>query len=82
MPLSTDVSIQSVELGDEFVQVSYVEHRDADRDTGIMEMRVLIVPRDVLDEGEMEDLIDSCRAVLDKAKLVQRNPPATFTRPR
>lgn len=76
------VSIQTVVFGDQGVQITYIEEKGVDRDTGIAEIVTLEVPHEVLPTPLLEDIVDAAEAIIDEARVMRRRPVEQFKAPR
>lgn len=76
------VSIQTVVFGDQGVQITYIEEKGVDRDTGIAEIVTLEVPHEVLPTPLLEDIVDAAEAIIDEARVMRRRPAEQFKAPR
>lgn len=77
------ISIQTVVLGDQGVQITYIDNdKGVDRDTGIAEIITLEVPHEVLPTALLEDLVDSVESIVEEARVMRRRPVDQFKAPR
>jgi hypothetical protein len=75
------IEIHSIIINEAAVEISYAEEPDANRTTGIMKIRTIMIPR-MLVADEMAELIEAATAVVDAGLVADRSPAATFTRRR
>lgn len=73
------MQIQNVAFVNEGLQITYMEDRDFDEQTGIVEVRVLSIPHEVITHELMADLQDSVLQIVDAAAIARRRPAASFT---
>lgn len=73
------VSIQSIMFGATTIEVSYFEERDTDRDTGIQEIRTVMVPTSLVAD-ELGELAEDLEQLLNRVGVLRRNPPAVLSR--
>lgn len=73
--------IQSINFGDNGVEIVYAEPRDIENleKTGILRTRVVMCPARLV-EDEITELIDDASHLLDKVLLHERNPETTTFR--
>lgn len=76
------VSIQTVVFGDQGVQITYIDDKGVDRDTGIAEITTLEVPHEVLPTALLDDLVDSVETIIDEVRVLRRRPVEQFKAPR
>jgi hypothetical protein len=75
------IEIHSVMINEAAVEISYAEEDDANRNTGIMKIRTIMIPRALVLE-EMAELVEAATAVVDAGLVADRSPASTFTRRR
>ena len=73
------VDIQSVAFAPGQIEIVYAEARDTDSQSGILELRTLILPSQVVEDAAMEAL-DAIQQLLDAALLAKRSPLAVMKR--
>lgn len=75
------VDVQSLMFGERGVEVSFIDPDGFDQESGILQIKTMQVPFDLIEE-EMGELMDAIQDILDAAQVARRNPPKTFTRRR
>lgn len=66
------IFIQSLAFGNEAVEVTYIEGRDADQ--AITEIRTLVIPGGAVPD-ELAEVVDSIEQLVDRALVIRRAPP-------
>lgn len=74
--------IQSVQLGNESMQIAYIPEGGVDQATAIAEVRLLEIPNAILPQHLLDDLIDSVEQILEHARLARQRPEQSFIDPR
>lgn len=75
-----DIDIQSVVFSRDGIEISYVEpEADFDEGTGILMVRTLQIPYEVM-EHEFNELAEHLQDMVDRAQTIKRNPPEKFQR--
>lgn len=74
-----DLDIQSIVFGPEAIEITYIEERDVDKGSGIVDIRTRSIPFNLC-EAERDELLDSVLQYLDAAAVVRRNPRPTIGR--
>lgn len=72
------MQIQNVAFINEGLQITYLEDRDIDEQSGIVEVRVLSIPHSSITNELMSDLEDSVQQIIDAASVARRRPVASF----
>lgn len=73
---------QSVQLGNDSVQIAYVPDGGVDPATAIAEVRLIEIPHAILPSHLMEDLVDSLEQIIEHARLARQQPEQSFIQPR
>ncbi len=73
------VDIESVQFAPGQITVTFAEDRDIDSPSGIMEIRTLVVPSEIV-ESAAEEMLDAIQQFIDLAYTAKRNPRAVIRR--
>jgi hypothetical protein len=75
----SDIIPQSVIFGNETVEISYMEERDAEGP--VMQVRTISVPGSLITDL-LPELMEAVQAIVDSAAVIMRKPPERMVRGR
>ena len=70
--------IQSIMFGGKGIEITYIDPNGFDPDSGIVRIQTEQIPYEVI-SVELGSFMDAAQDIIDKAAVVRRGAPDTFT---